>query len=184
MERAVSTLMRPDKWCRAYGLALVGAPPRGWRDADAPGWEVPISLVDFYRRAARSGLHEDYSPGGWRALMDAAHTAEDYARGAGTDWTVLLDDGQGALYADGQQVRLPGPVISLVPHIAPIELRSFADESPAFIQARPAPYHAIEIRLAPHPLDTCTLVEGSRVTHVAGTFETRCPTCGNRKEPS
>jgi hypothetical protein len=39
----------PDQWCDEYDLLILD--PDGWRGKDAPRWDTPITLAEFYRRA-------------------------------------------------------------------------------------------------------------------------------------
>lgn len=41
-------LRTPDEWCALYGLTI--ADPDGWRDRDAPAWDQPIGLPEFWTR--------------------------------------------------------------------------------------------------------------------------------------
>lgn len=42
------TLRTPDEWCEHYGLVI--ADPDGWRGRDAPPWEQPLGLAEFWAR--------------------------------------------------------------------------------------------------------------------------------------
>jgi hypothetical protein len=39
----------PEAWCAEYGVDIVD--PDGWRSKDAPAWDEPITLAEFYDRA-------------------------------------------------------------------------------------------------------------------------------------
>jgi hypothetical protein len=42
----------PEQWCKQYSVDI--ADPDGWRHTDAPAWNEPITLADFYERARKS----------------------------------------------------------------------------------------------------------------------------------
>lgn len=42
----------PEQWCQHYGLTVID--PGGWRTPDAPAWEQPIGLPEFWRRYSAS----------------------------------------------------------------------------------------------------------------------------------
>lgn len=179
---------KPDRWCAAFGLRLLGEPPRGWRDAYAPRWDAPIPITEFYQRACRSMLAEDFSPHGWLALMDAAQRVEDEHRRAGTHWLVQFDRDFGALYADGEQIRLPGPVVRFT--IPPPERDAYVlyprlSSNPYMIEPRPRPELFIGIRIAPRPPDTYTLADATQWLDRAGEapLAMTCPTCGTVRDP-
>lgn len=46
------TTMPPAQWCRAYGVTILD--PDGWRHGNAHPWDAPITLAEFFRRAAMS----------------------------------------------------------------------------------------------------------------------------------
>ena len=41
-----------EQWCEEYGVDI--ADPDGWRHPDAPAWDEPITLADFYQRVSQS----------------------------------------------------------------------------------------------------------------------------------
>lgn len=41
-------LLTPEAWCERYGLEIVD--PDGWRGKDAPPWEQPLTLTEFWDR--------------------------------------------------------------------------------------------------------------------------------------
>jgi len=44
----MSDLLTPDAWCDRYGLDILD--PDGWRGRDAPPWDEPLPLPEFWRR--------------------------------------------------------------------------------------------------------------------------------------
>lgn len=56
--------MPPGQWCRAYGVTILD--PDGWRHADAHPWDEPVTLAEFWRRAARSTI--DAASPGWAGI--------------------------------------------------------------------------------------------------------------------
>jgi hypothetical protein len=61
-----------EQWCEEYGVDI--ADPDGWRYADAPAWDEPITLVDFYRRVGESTARAvDWE----RLSRDASNSKED-----------------------------------------------------------------------------------------------------------
>lgn len=41
-------LRTPEEWCARYGLEI--ADPDGWRHPNAPSWDTPLGLPEFWRR--------------------------------------------------------------------------------------------------------------------------------------
>jgi hypothetical protein len=58
----------PEEWCSQYGVDI--ADPDGWRHPDAPAWDEPITLADFYDRARQSTARNVPS-------VDWSHIARD-----------------------------------------------------------------------------------------------------------
>lgn len=75
------TMRAPEQWCIHYDVEIKD--PDGWRRADAPAWDEPITLPDFWRRAARSTLVNVVGEGWRRVERDAATAAEIEARANG-----------------------------------------------------------------------------------------------------
>ena len=44
----------PEGWSAEYGFEIHD--PDGWRHRDAPAWDEPITLAEFYKRAAESTI--------------------------------------------------------------------------------------------------------------------------------
>lgn len=59
----------PDEWCREYGIEV--RDPDGWRRPDAPAWEDPITLPDFYKRASESSVRNLVAADWTRIARDA-----------------------------------------------------------------------------------------------------------------
>jgi hypothetical protein len=51
-QNGAQDLRTPQAWCDRYGLDI--RDPDGWRGKDAPSWETPITLPDFWRRFGQS----------------------------------------------------------------------------------------------------------------------------------
>lgn len=59
----------PEKWCEQYGVDIVD--PDGWRHTDAPAWDEPITLADFYDRAKQCTIRNVASVDWSRIFRDA-----------------------------------------------------------------------------------------------------------------
>lgn len=47
-QRPAVEMRTPEEWCDQYGLTI--ADPDGWRERDAPPWDQPLALPEFWRR--------------------------------------------------------------------------------------------------------------------------------------
>ena len=72
----------PEQWCARYGVEVHD--PDGWRHADAPAWDEPITLADFYTRAQESTIR-NCATVDWNRIARDARAAEPNAHRQGTN---------------------------------------------------------------------------------------------------
>lgn len=70
-------MMPPEEWCRSYGVHIHDAD--GWRGNDVRGWDEPVTLVEFERRALRSTV--DVANPAWIGVSRDARQCEQDERG-------------------------------------------------------------------------------------------------------
>lgn len=63
----------PEEWCAQYGVDIID--PDGWRSKDAPAWDEPITLADFYDRAIRCTIRSVICVDWTRIVRDAKAAA-------------------------------------------------------------------------------------------------------------
>lgn len=79
-DHAAEVPMRtPEQWCAHYDVEIQD--PDGWRHVDAPRWDEPTTLADFWKRAAVSTLRNVGSDGWKRIRQDAAKASARKERG-------------------------------------------------------------------------------------------------------
>lgn len=66
----LSRWQTPETWCNLYGLVI--ADPDGWREKDAPPWDTPIRLAEFWARFNRCTVRQVPEATTKRILADLA----------------------------------------------------------------------------------------------------------------